>query len=129
MIHPPILPLIIASLVFVVTYLGVLRERIPRMVAALTVAVVMVAFGRWFSFYAPQQAVGAIDFETIALLLGMMIVVGLFKETGFFEYLAVRTTKLAGGRPCLVGLVQASSTTYGDNADKNRRNRTPLAKR
>lgn len=119
MIHPPILPLIIASLVFVVTYLGVLRERIPRMVAALTGAVVMVAFGRWFSFYTPQQAVGAIDFETIALLLGMMIVVGLFKETGFFEYLAVRTTKLAGGRPWLLliclGLMTSLVSMFLDN--------------
>ena len=91
-------PLIISTLLFVVTYVGILSGKIHRTIVALSGAVLMIAVGTWLSFYDMHQAVEAIDFGTITLLLGMMIVVGLFKETGFFQYMAVKAAKLARGK-------------------------------
>jgi Na+/H+ antiporter NhaD/arsenite permease-like protein len=79
----------------------------------------MVAIGGWFSFYDMHRAVDAIDFDTITLLFGMMIVVGLFTETGFFQYLAIRAAKLARGKPWLLllylGLVTSLVSMVLDN--------------
>ena len=112
-------PLIISSLVFVLTYVGILAERINRTIVALAGAVLMVAIGGWFSFYDMHRAVDAIDFDTITLLFGMMIVVGLFTETGFFQYLAIRAAKLARGKPWLLllylGLVTSLVSMVLDN--------------
>jgi len=73
--------------VFLLTYAGILSERANRTVVALSGAVLMIAFGSWFSFYDVRQAVEAIDFNTISLLLGMMIVVVIFKRTGLLSVL------------------------------------------
>ena len=66
-----------------------------------------------------HAAVAAIDFDTIVLLLSMMIVVGLFKETGFFEFLALRAAKRARGRPwrllVYLGLVTVLVSMLLDN--------------
>jgi len=94
----------VAVFLFLVTYLGILTERLHRTVVALTGAVAMLALGRWLGFYTVDEAIGAIDFNTITLLMGMMIVVRVVKETGSFEYLAIRATKLAHGRPWLLML-------------------------
>ena len=95
-------PLLVSSLIFILTYVGILSERIHRTIVALAGAVLMVAIGSWFSFYDMHRAVDAIDFDTITLLFGMMIVVGLLAETGFFQYLAIRAAKLARGKPWLL---------------------------
>lgn len=112
-------PFAISLLVFVITYVGILSERIHRTIIALSGAVVIIAFGSWFSFYDVHQAVEAIDFNTISLLLGMMIIVGIFKETGFFQYLAIRAAKLAKGKPWLLlvylGLVTSLVSMVLDN--------------
>ncbi len=112
-------PLVISLVVFCLTYAGILTGKIHRTVVALSGAVVMIAFGHWFSFFDVHQAVEAIDFNTISLLLGMMIVVGLFKETGFFQYLAIKAAKLARGKPWLLlvylGLVTSLVSMVLDN--------------
>ena len=112
-------PLLVSSLIFILTYVGILGERIHRTIVALAGAVLMVAIGGWFSFYDMHRAVNAIDFDTITLLFGMMIVVGLFTETGFFQYLAIRAAKLARGKPWLLllylGLVTSLVSMVLDN--------------
>lgn len=112
-------PFWLSLAIFVITYVGILSERIHRTIIALSGAVLVIAIGSWFSFYDVHQAVEAIDFNTISLLLGMMIVVGIFKETGFFQYLAIRAAKLARGRPWLLlvylGLVTSLVSMILDN--------------
>jgi len=102
MIDAPTLPMILASAVFGLTYFGILAERLHRTVVALIGAIAILALGSWLSFYSPEQASAAIDPNTIILLFGMMIIVGLFRATGFFEYLAIKAAKLARGRPWLL---------------------------
>jgi Na+/H+ antiporter NhaD/arsenite permease-like protein len=95
-------PCVASILAFVLTYAGILLHRVHRAIAAISGAVMMIAFGTWLSFYDVHAAVNSVDFNTILLLLGMMLVVGLFKDTGFFQYLAIRAAKLARGRPWLL---------------------------
>lgn len=81
-----------ALIIFVVTYIGIIFTRLPRMnidrpSAAFFGAVAMILFGV-ISF---DEAIRAIDFNTIALLLGMMIIVSTLELDGFFEWIALRT--------------------------------------
>ena len=95
-------PLIVSLIAFVLTYIGIFIEKVHRTIIALSGAALMIALGSWFGFYDTHTAFASVDFDTITLLMGMMIVVGLFKETGFFQYLAIRAAKLARGRPWLL---------------------------
>jgi Na+/H+ antiporter NhaD/arsenite permease-like protein len=60
-----------------------------------------------------------VDWEVIFLLLGMMIIVGVLRQTGVFEYVAIRATKLAGGRPfrvmVMLVLITAGASAALDN--------------
>ena len=68
------------------------------------------------AFYSSETGV---DWDVIFLLLGMMLVVGVLKRTGVFEYMAIRAAKLAGGRPyrvmVLLVLVTAGASALLDN--------------
>ncbi len=50
-------------------------------------------------FYDQHSAIAAIDFNTIGLLVGMMIVVAISKDTGLFQYVAIKSAKIAKGDP------------------------------
>lgn len=85
-----------AALILIFTYIGVAFTRLPKVnvdrpSAAFIGAVLMILFGV-LTF---QEAVGAIDFNTIALLLGMMILVSALKVVGFFNLLATKSLSLA----------------------------------
>jgi len=105
------IPMILASAVFGLTYVGILTERLHRTLVALIGAIAILALGGWLSFYSPEEATAAIDPNTIILLFGMMIIVGLFKATGFFEYLAIRAAKLARGKPWLLFIYLGLATS------------------
>ena len=86
-----------ALIIFIITYIGIIFTRLPRMnidrpSAAFFGAVAMILFGV-ITF---DEAIRAIDFNTIALLLGMMIIVSTLELDGFFEWIALRA--LAAGR-------------------------------
>ena len=91
-------PEIIAVLVFFITYALIIDERIHRSVCALAGASVLVLFGilSW------DKALSSIDFGTIFLLIGMMVIVNVTRRSGLFEYIAIRTAKISGGDPLLV---------------------------
>ena len=105
------LPVIISLVVFVITFALILTERIHRTVIGLFGAVVMVAMGMIFDFYHPSSALHAIDFNTIGLLLGMMIIVAILEQTGFFQYLAILAAKKTKGDPWLLVVVLGTVTT------------------
>lgn len=87
----------IALLIMAVTYVMIIWEKVHRTIAAMFGAVMMVAAGIYFGFLTQNEAFNFIDFNTIGLLLGMMIIAGMLSETGFFEAVAVRAAKLSGG--------------------------------
>jgi Na+/H+ antiporter NhaD/arsenite permease-like protein len=112
-------PLVISSLIFVLTYVGILSERIHRTIISLVGATAMIILGTWLGFYSDTAAVDAIDFNTIALLLGMMLIVGIMNKTGLFTYLAIRAAKLTKGSPwrlmLALGLFTSVVSMFLDN--------------
>ena len=59
----------------------------------------MVAAGLLMGFYSQGQALTAIDFNTLGLLLGMMVLMAMLGKTGVFEYLAIQAARRAAGSP------------------------------
>ena len=103
--------LIISLAIFVITFALILTERIHRTVIGLFGAVTMVAVGMLLDFYHPANALHAIDFNTIGLLLGMMIIVAILEDTGFFQYLAILAAKKTKGNPWMLVVVLGTVTT------------------
>ena len=102
---------LVATVIFLVMLGLILTDRVHRMIAGAAGAVVMLAAGHLLSFYTEEQAIAAIDFETLGLLLGMMILVRLLEGTGFFQYLAIVTARQSGGRPWRLLLILGVTTT------------------
>ena len=71
----------------------------------------MVGVGNYAGYYSEEQAIEAIDFHTVGLLLGMMTIVALLQPTGFFEYLAIRVGRLSRGKPVLLLIFLGTVTT------------------
>ncbi|MGL4798573.1 MAG: ArsB/NhaD family transporter [Cellulosilyticaceae bacterium] len=79
--------------IFLVAMILIMTEKIDRTVAALGGAMLMVLL----HIIPSDKVVGYIDFNTIAVLVGMMLFVGVIKNSGLFEYLAIFTAKKAKG--------------------------------
>ena len=60
--------------------------------------------------YNQELAIESVDFNTIGLLVGMMILVHLTQETGVYDYIAIRAGQLSKGKPVLVVLALAGTT-------------------
>ncbi len=90
---------LIATIIFITVLVVLLSDTIDRTIVALVGASLMIGFGSFLGFYDEHMAVEAIDFETLALLFGMMVLVALLRPTGVFEYLAIHAARLSGGRP------------------------------
>lgn len=93
---------LIALIIFGTTFFFILTERIHRTVVGLFGAMTMVLAGMYFDFYQPEQVLEVIDFNTLGLLFGMMILVGMLEHTGVFQYLGIWTAKKTKGNPWLL---------------------------
>ena len=104
---------ILILLVFLVAFALILGEIVDRVLAAWGGAVGMLLVGTYFNSLTWCTGGGhgeagavcqnnlfeAIDFNVIGLLLGMMIFAGMLEISGFFEFVAIKATKLSGGDP------------------------------
>lgn len=97
---------VVATIIFLLTYGLIISEKIHRTVAALLGAVLVLVLG----IIEQEKAIEAIDFNTLGLLTGMMIIVGITRRTGVFEYLAIKAAKLAKGDPWKIMLALAVIT-------------------
>jgi Na+/H+ antiporter NhaD/arsenite permease-like protein len=105
------LSFVISLVIFLVTFILIFTEKIHRTVIGMVGAVVMVGAGMMYGFYGPGLALHAIDFNTIGLLLGMMIIVAILEKTGFFQYLAILAAKKTKGDPWKLVIVLGTITT------------------
>jgi Na+/H+ antiporter NhaD/arsenite permease-like protein len=85
--------------VFLGAYALIATEKADRVAVALAGAGLMLAFGLVSSADAFHSEEFGIDWDVIFLLLGMMVIVGVIKQTGLFDYLAVWSAKRSRGRP------------------------------
>jgi len=95
-----------AVIIFIITFLGIIYTRLPKVnidrpSAAFFGAVAMILFG----IITFEEAVQAIDFNTIALLLGMMIVIAVLELDGFFTFIAEKTISLSKSRNQLLTII------------------------
>ncbi|MBT2594860.1 ArsB/NhaD family transporter [Arthrobacter sp. ISL-72] len=90
---------VLALAVFAAAYVLIATEKLPRMTTALGGAAAMVLIGATNDtemFFSPESG---IDWNVIFLLLAMMIIVGIIRQTGLFEFLAIWAAKKARGYP------------------------------
>jgi Na+/H+ antiporter NhaD/arsenite permease-like protein len=98
--------LIAATLTLALVYLLAVTEWVNRAVAALLGAGALIALG----ILTQEQAIRAVDFNTIGLLVGMMIVVAVARRSGLFGYIAIRAAQAARGSPAGILLALALVT-------------------
>lgn len=106
---------IIAVVIFVVTMAAIMTEKIHRTVAAVTGALLLLLTG----VLTVDSAFSYVDINTIGVLVGMMLFVAVVKNSGLFEYIAIRAAKIANGHPwklmVLFVLITAILSAFLDN--------------
>ncbi len=108
---------VLAALIFGLTYLAIVSERVHKTAAALAGAAIMIAVK--IEGFDQEKAFAGIDFNVIFLLAGMMIIVTILAKTGLFQWLAIRSAKMGRGRPVriliILCLVTAVLSAFLDN--------------
>src|SRR4030067_2118435 len=106
---------LVAVAVFVVAYAIIISEKMHRTVIAIAGAVLMVLLG----IINQEEAVAGIDFNTLGLLIGMMVIVDIAKHSGMFQYVAIWAAKAGKGSPMpifiLLGIITAAFSALLDN--------------
>src|ERR687892_2066107 len=97
----------VAVATFLIALALIASERIHRTKVALLGAALVVLF---VGEYGQEQAIEAVDFNTIGLLAGMMLLVHVTQQTGVYDYIAIRAGQLSGGRPWGVVISLAGTT-------------------
>ncbi|MEU0513626.1 ArsB/NhaD family transporter [Amycolatopsis sp. NPDC006125] len=110
---------VLAIVVFAVAYLLIATDRVPKAAAALGGAGIVLAAGVVGSDEAFYSHDTGIDWDVVFLLLGMMIIVGILRRTGVFEFTAIWAAKRAKGSPLrvmvLLVLLTATASAFLDN--------------
>jgi Na+/H+ antiporter NhaD/arsenite permease-like protein len=94
--------------VFAVTIAAVVINKLDATVAALLGVVVMV----WMGTMNEVEAAELVDWNVMAILIGIWIIAGYFGKTGVPSWLSVQSLKLSGGRPGLLILVLSMLTGF-----------------
>ncbi|MBA4508498.1 ArsB/NhaD family transporter [Clostridium sporogenes] len=87
--------MILPAIIFIIVYALIISEKVNRVVASLSGAAIMLIL----KLITQEKAFLKIDFNTIGLLVGMMIIVNITKRTGVFEYIAIKAAKFSKGNP------------------------------
>lgn len=88
-------PLLVSLVIFVLTYAVIVTEKINRSIVALMGAGVMILSG----VLTQSEAFAGVDFNTIGLLTGMMIIVAITQKCGVFQYVAIWAAKKVRAKP------------------------------
>ena len=106
---------LIAIIIFLLAYALIISEKIHRTVIALAGGTLLILF----QVISQETAFHHIDFNTIGLLIGMMLLVGIVSQTGLFTYLAIWAAKKVNAEPIkilvVIGILTAVSSALLDN--------------
>ncbi|MCR5833203.1 MAG: ArsB/NhaD family transporter [Selenomonadaceae bacterium] len=106
---------VMAAIIFVIMYAVIVSEKIHRTVAAMIGAVLMMLLG----ILSQEVAIHHIDFNTLGLLTGMMLLVGVTSHTGLFDFVAIWAAKKAKADPkkilTYLGVLTAVFSAFLDN--------------
>ncbi len=89
---------IISVVVFLLVMIAIISERVHRSVAAMAGAILLLLT----HVLTIESAVTYVDMNTIGVLVGMMLFVSVVKNSGLFEYIAVKSAKLTQGQPMAI---------------------------
>ena len=105
----------IAVAIFIIVYFFIVTEKVPRATAALSGAMLVIMFG----VISEKEALESINFETLGLLFGMMLVVAILRMNNFFQYVALKTYALSPHTPrkalVIFTLITALLSAFLDN--------------
>jgi Na+/H+ antiporter NhaD/arsenite permease-like protein len=108
-----------AAAIFILAYILIAADRIHKTIIAMAGASLMLVFGlieQEEAFFSEELG---IDYNVIFLLMGMMIIINITTRTGFFQWLAVRSAKIAKGEPLrimvVLSVVTAVASAFLDN--------------
>ncbi|MBI3599429.1 MAG: ArsB/NhaD family transporter [Nitrospinae bacterium] len=105
----------VAASILFLTYALIITEKFNKAIIALLGASLMIFTG----ILSQERAVEGVDFNTIGLLTGMMIIVAISQKTGMFQYLAIKSVKLVKGEPwwilVMLALITAVTSAFLDN--------------
>lgn len=108
-------PMWVAALLFVITYGVVMSEKVNRAIVSLLAAGLMILLG----VINQEAAIRGIDFNTIGLLIGMMLIVAVTRQSGIFQFLAIWAAKKVNANPwgilVMISLVTATTSAFLDN--------------
>ena len=106
-------------IVFIITLVLIVWNKIPRSIVAMSSALLLVFIGEYYDFLSQEEALFAIDFNTIGLLMGMMILVSIIKRSGLLTYIAIKSAKISQGNLffllVILGIVTALVSMLIDN--------------
>src|ERR1700741_178737 len=101
-------PLWTSTALLIATYAAIMSEKLNRAIVALLGAGLMITLG----LLTQEQAVEGVDFNTLALLTGMMLIVAIARRSGIFQYVAIISAKAARANPAgilvMLGIVTAT---------------------
>lgn len=106
---------VLAGVIFILMYVFIVSEKIHRTIIAMIGAILMIFLG----VLEQELAIHHIDFNTLGLLIGMMIIVGITGQTGLFNYVAIWAAKKAKASPMKIliylSLLTAVFSAFLDN--------------
>ena len=106
---------IIAIVIFLVTMAAIMTEKLHRTVAAVAGALLLILTG----VLSVESGFSYVNLNTLGVLIGMMLFVAVVKNSGIFEYIAIKAAKIAKGRPwplmVLFALITAVLSAFLDN--------------
>lgn len=89
---------IISIAIFVVTMAAIMTEKVHRALAAVAGATLLLVF----HILDVESFASYIDYNTVGILIGMMLFVSVVKISGLFEYIAIKAAKVSKGRPWII---------------------------
>src|SRR2546421_8038456 len=105
----------VSTVILAATYVIIMSEKINRAIIALIGASVMILVG----VFSQEEAIRGIDWNTIGLLTGMMILVSISRRSGMFEYIAIWSAQAAKAHPAgilfLLQITTAVLSAFLDN--------------
>jgi len=108
-------PMWVSTILLALTYVLIMSEKVNRAIVALIGASVMILIG----VFNQEEAIKGIDWNTIGLLTGMMILVSISRRSGMFQYIAIWSAQAAKAHPAgilfLLQITTAVLSAFLDN--------------
>ena len=105
----------VAVVIFIAAYVLIISEKVHRTIVGIVGAMLMIIAG----IISQETAIHHIDFNTLGLLMGMMIIVNITSETGLFNFLAIWAAKKVKAQPVkllvALSLLTAVCSAFLDN--------------